>query len=287
MPGVEGRSATLSSCSASKLSARSGCRDVNLVDHLIAAGAACVGGVMNAVVGGGTLVTFPALLALGVPPVAANVTNTVALAPGYFSGAVAQRAQLAGQRERVRRFVVVAAIGGLVGGGLLLVTSDDALRKLVPVLLGLATVLLGASQRIKQRLGRGGVAADEHLADATWLPAVLGAVAVYGGFFGAGVGVMLLAVLGIGVHQPLPRSNALKQVLSFVINVTAALFFVGAGFVGEQRVQWGLAAVMAVGSVIGGQLGGRLVGRLDPDRFRWIVVAVGTVLTIVYAVRVF
>ncbi len=258
------------------------------VGYAAAAAAAFAGGVMNSIVGGGTLVTFPALLALGVPPVSANITNTVALCPGYFSGAVAQRAQLVGQRARLQRLVVSAAIGGLVGASLLLVTSDDALRKLVPVLLALATVLLAASNRIKRALGRGAVADDEHLADAAWLPFVLTLVAVYGGFFGAGIGVMLLAVLGIGVHQPLPKSNALKQVLSLVINLTAAVFFVVTNLVGDSsRLWWSLAAVMSVGSVLGGHLGGRIVGRLDPDRFRWLVVAVGAVLSVVYAVRVY
>ena len=260
---------------------------MDALGYLAATGAAFTCGLMNAIVGGGTLVTFPALLGLGVPAVAANVTNTVALAPGYFSGALAQRAQLVGQRARLQRLVLLAAFGGLVGGGLLLVTSDDALRKLVPVLLALATVLLGASNRIKRALGRSGVAEHDELADAPWLPVVLGLVAVYGGFFGAGVGVMLLAVLGIGVHQPLPKSNALKQVLSFVINVTAAVFFVVSSLVGDGKVRWGLAAVMSVGSILGGLAGGKFVGRLDPDRFRWIVVAVGAVLSLVYAYRVY
>ena len=98
---------------------------------------------------------------------------------------------------------------------------------------------------------------------------------------------MLLAVLGIGVHQPLPKSNALKQVLSFVINVTAAVFFVVSSLVGDGKVRWGLAAVMSVGSILGGLAGGKFVGRLDPDRFRWIVVAVGAVLSLVYAYRVY
>jgi uncharacterized protein len=257
------------------------------LSYVAAAGAAFAGGVMNSIVGGGTLVTFPALLAIGVPPVAANVTNTVALCPGYFSGAMAQRSQLDGQRARLRRLAVTAALGGLVGAGLLLVTSDDALRKLVPALLGLATVLLGASNRIKRALGRG-VADDAELNDAAWLPFVLALAAVYGGFFGAGVGVMLLAVLGIGVHQSLPRSNALKQVLSLVINLSAALYFVGSSLLGDDsKLWWGLAAVMSIGSIAGGHLGGRIVGRLDSDKFRWIVVIAGTALTIVYAVRVY
>ena len=253
---------------------------VDSIGYVAAAGAALVGGVMNAVVGGGTLVTFPALLALGLPPVSANITNTVALCPGYLSGAMAQRSALVGQRARLRRLVGFAALGGLVGAGLLLVTSNEVLRKLIPLLLGLATLLLASANRIRRAVGRVHVE-GETLPDARWLPAVIALVAVYGGFFGAGVGVMLLAVLSIGVHDTLNRSNALKQVMSLVINVTAALFFVFSG-----RVWWYVVAAMAVGSVIGGHVGGRLVGRLDPDRFRTVVVIVGTVLTAVYAFKI-
>jgi uncharacterized protein len=255
---------------------------VNALDYVAAAVAALGGGVMNSLVGGGTLVTFPTLLALGVPPVAANVTNTVALCPGYFSGALAQRAQMEGQRQRLLRLIGVAALGGLAGAALLLVTSDNLLRKLVPVLLALATGLLAASQRLKAALARPIEPGQTAPSDAVWLPFVIGLVAVYGGFFGAGIGVMLLAVLGIGVHQPLNRSNALKQVLSLTINLTAAVFFLFSG-----KVWWGVAAAMSVGSVVGGHFGGKLAGRLQPDRFRVLVVSIGAVLTVVYAVRVY
>jgi uncharacterized protein len=247
---------------------------------MAAGGAAFAGGVMNSLVGGGTLVTFPVLLALGIPPVAANVTNTVALCPGYFSGAHAQRGALTGQRERARRLVVFAALGGLAGAGLLLVTSDDLLRQLVPVLLGFATALLAAAPRLKAAFGHAPTGDAAAVPDARWLPAAVGGVAVYGGFFGAGIGVMLLAVLSIGVHQSLNRSNAIKQVLSLVINLTAAAFFIFSG-----RVWWSVAAVMSVGSIVGGHLGGRLVGRLDPERFRVVVVCIGAVLTVVYAIK--
>ena len=249
--------------------------------YLATAGAALAGGATNAVVGGGTLITFPTLLALGVPAVSANVTNTVALCPGYFSAAFAQRSALVGQRRRLIPLIAVSVLGGLAGAALLLVTSDDALRRLIPVLLALATLLLASANRIRVALGRTHVEGSASLVDASWLPGVVALVAVYGGFFGAGIGVMLLAVLSIGVHESLTRANAIKQVLSLVINVAAAVFFVFSG-----KVWWTVAAVMAVGSVTGGYLGGRLVGRLDPDRFRIVVVVIGAVLSIVYAWRV-
>ncbi len=249
-------------------------------DYFAACAAAFAGGVMNSLVGGGTLVTFPTLLALGVPPVAANVTNTVALCPGYFSGAYAQRGALVGQRARLRGLIVMSAIGGLAGAGLLVVTSDRVLTNLVPVLLGLATLLLAASPRLKAAFGHAPTDDGGPMRDPRWLPFSVGLVAVYGGFFGAGIGVMLLAVLSIGIHQTLDRSNALKQVLSLVINLTAAMLFVLSG-----KVWWGLAGAMSVGAVLGGLLGGRMVGRLEPERFRVVVVAIGAVLTVIYAFR--
>ena len=227
---------------------------------------------MNSLVGGGTLVTFPTLVALGIPPVAANMTNTVALCPGYLGGAHAQRAGLVGQGHRLRNLVIAGSIGGLAGAVLLKFTSDDALRAIVPGLLAL-------QPRLRLWLGRHAATASSP--DSPWLVPVVGLVAVYGGFFGAGVGVMLLAVLGLGVHQDLTRSNALKQVLSLTVNLVAALFFVFSG-----KVWWSVVAVMAGGSWLGGVAGGRLVSRVDPDRFRLAVVFVGAVITIVYAVRV-
>lgn len=234
---------------------------------------------MNALVGGGTLITFPTLVALGVPPVAANMTNTVALCPGYFGGTWAQREGLQGQRHRLPVLLTAGALGGLGGALLLRFTSDDGLRMAVPALLAAATLLLALQPKLRGWLGRHAATAERP--DAVWLAPVVGLAAVYGGFFGAGLGVMLLAVLGLGVHEPLNRSNVLKQILSLVINVVAALFFVFSG-----TVWWGLAGVMAVGSLLGGSLGGRLADRLNPEKFRLVVVVVGAAVAITYAVRV-
>ena len=255
---------------------------MDALGYLAATGAATASGLVNSLVGGGSLISFPALLALGLPAKSANVTNTIALCPGYVGGAVAQRNSLRGQRARLVRLAPAAVIGGFVGAGLLLITSDEALTKLIPILLALGTILLALSQRLRQLIGRGELEVGQTLADARWLAAVVGLVSVYGGYFGAGIGVMLLAVLSIGVHEPLNRSNALKQVLSLVVNVAAAMFFVFSG-----EVRWGLAGVMSVGSVVGGNLGGHLAGRIDPARFRVVVVVIGAVLSVVYAVKAF
>lgn len=234
---------------------------------------------MNAMVGGGTLVTFPLLVALGVPPVSANMTNTVALCPGYFGGTWAQREGLRGQRHRLPVLLTAGAFGGLAGALLLRLTSDDGLRRTVPALLALATILLALQPRLRGWLGSHAASAERP--DAVWLASVVGLVAVYGGFFGAGLGVMLLAVLGLGVHEPLNRSNVLKQVLSLVINTVAALFFVFSG-----RIWWGVVAAMAVGSWLGGSLGGRMADTLNPEKFRIVVVLVGAGVAITYGVRV-
>ncbi len=261
---------------------------MNVFDHVLAGAAAFAAGGVNSLAGGGTLISFPVLVALGVPPVSANVTNTVALSPGYLGGVIAQREAIRKQSARVRRLSVIAAGGGLLGSILLVLTSDDAFRVLIPALLFLATLLLATQDRLRKLLrigvpaGGGAQIADGAPAvhDPAWLLAPIGLVSVYGGYFGAGLGIMLLAVLGIVLHEPLNRLNALKQVLAFVINMAAALFFVFSG-----KVNWSLAAVMAVASLAGGNAGGRLAGRVQPAKLRAIVVVIGFTIAVVYAVR--
>lgn len=262
---------------------------MNLLDHVFAAAGGFAAGGVNALAGGGTLISFPILVAIGLPPVSANVTNTVALSPGYLGGAIAQRGAIEAQRDRVRRLALAAALGGLVGSILIVLTSDDAFEKLIPILLLVATVLLATQDRIRKvlRIGAppaadaGAAAATTRThADPTWLAVPIGIVSVYGGYFGAGLGIMLLAVLGIFIHEPLDRLNALKQVMSFVINTTAAVFFLASG-----KVYWSIAGVMAVASLLGGSVGGRLAGKVKPKQLRSIVVTIGFVVAVVYAVR--
>ena len=251
------------------------------LDWVLAGLAATAAGGINAVAGGGTLVSFPALLALGVPPVSANITNTVALCPGYLGGAMAQRPGLEGQRQRVRRLLLAAALGGLAGSILLVVTSDKLFKDLIPWLILLATLLLALQDRLRRWLRIGapvtstGEPGPAH--DPAWLPAPVFLTAIYGGYFGAGLGIMLLAVLGLVLHEPLNRLNALKQVLSLVINVVAALFFVFTG-----KVLWGFALAMAFGSLVGGHFGGRLAGWLDPKTLRAVVVVFGLAVSAYY-----
>ena len=249
------------------------------LDILLAALAALAAGAVNALAGGGTLISFPALTLLGVSPIAANVTNTVALCPGYFGGTFAQRNDLRGQGKRLQLILPAAVVGGIAGGYLLLITGEKLFKDLVPYLILLASALLAVQDPIRgwltRRMGEGHGARLEGL---TWLPA--GLASVYGGYFGAGLGVMLLSVLGLTLDDTLTRINALKQATSAMVNIAAAIFFVFSG-----KVVWPVALVMAVGALIGGMLGGRLAGRINPSTLRGMVVLIGVVISIVYFIR--
>lgn len=254
--------------------------DLSVLDHVLVALAALAGGAVNAIAGGGTLITFPTLTAIGVPALSANVTNTVALSPGYLGGTYAQRTDLVGQGGRLRLLVPVAVVGGLVGGVLLLATGEELFRDLVPFLILGASVLLLLQDRIRARVVRRLGASDRTDPHDAWVAVPAFAAAVYGGYFGAGLGVILLAVLGLVLEDTLTRINALKQALSFCVNVTAAVFFLFSG-----RVAWTVALVMAVGALIGGSAGGRLAGRMRAELLRRVVVAIGFAVGIAYLVR--
>jgi uncharacterized membrane protein YfcA len=245
--------------------------DVSALDDVWAALAAFAAGAVNAIAGGGTLITFPTLVAIGIPTVSANVTNTVALCPGYLGGAHAQRAELVGQRGLLRRLALAGVVGALVGSILLLATSDETFEFVVPFLILVACGLLLFQDRLR-------AAVELHRPHGTHraaLPAVMFAGAVYGGYFGAGLGIMMLAVLGILLSEPMRRLNAVKSAMALLINGVAAVFF---AFSGE--VVWELTPIMAVASLVGGHLGGRIASRLDPRLFRLLVVAFGVAVAV-------
>jgi uncharacterized protein len=248
---------------------------VPATDLVLALLAAVAAGAINALAGGGSLITFPVLIALGVPSVIANVTNTVALSPGYLAATLAQARDLDGQRRRVIALVLAGAVGGLGGGVLLLHTGEALFRALVPFLLLLASALLAAQNRVRAWLERGGTPHSE-----AWAIPLVAIAAVYGGYFGAGVSVMILAVLGVVLRDSLTRLSALKQAVSFATNLSAAVLFAASG-----HVLWTAAAVMAVGALIGGAVGGRLAGRVPPGVLRAIVITVGVAVAAVYLVR--
>lgn len=250
------------------------------LDLLLVGLAALAGGAVNAIAGGGTLITFPTLTAVGVPAVSANVTNTVALTPGYLGGTLGQRRDLDGQGRRLRLLVPAAVLGGLVGGALLLATGEELFRELVPFLILGASGLLWFQDRIRDRVVRRLSQRAGGDPNHGWVAVPTFAASVYGGYFGAGLGVILLAVLGLVIDDTLTRINALKQGLSFCVNATAAVFFLFSG-----KVVWSAALVMAIGAVIGGSIGGRVAGRMPPALLRRVVVAIGVVVGIVYLVR--
>jgi uncharacterized membrane protein YfcA len=213
------------------------------------------------------------LVAIGLPPIVANVTNTVALCPGYVGGVLAQRRDLAGQGRRMLLLLPVAAAGGIAGALLLTRTSDATFRALVPLLVLGACLLLAVQDRLRALLQR----RQARIALGWAVPPVLLA-AIYGGYFGAGLSVMFLAMIGLAIDDNLTRLNALKQAMSLVTNIAAALWFCA-----NAAVVWPAAGVMAVGALIGGALGGRIAGRVRPATLRWIVIAIGIAIAIVFA----
>ncbi|GHJ60217.1 UPF0721 transmembrane protein [Nocardioides sp. OK12] len=231
-------------------------------------------GSINAVVGSGTLITFPTLLAFGVPPVTANVSNNVGLVPGSLSAVWGYRRELAGQRDRVLRLGAASFLGGTVGAVLLLVLPEDAFATIVPALVLLGVVLVVVQPSVARRVAArraardaAGVAARD---GAGWVwPAVLG-TGVYGGYFGAAQGVLLMGVLGIGVADDLQRLNAVKNVLAAIVNGVAAVVFVAVA-----SIDWTIVAVIAVGAVVGGQIGAHVGRRLPPLLLRAVIVVVG------------
>lgn len=250
------------------------------LDLLVAGVAAVAAGAVNALAGGGTLITFPTLTALGLPAVAANVTNTVALAPGHLGATLAQAGDLRSQGRRLRLFLPAGILGGLAGGLLLLHTSERTFRLLVPYLILLASGLLAVQEPLRGWLTRRLAGMGAHGSHDVLAVLPVFAASIYGGYFGAGLSVIVLAALGLLLDDSLTRLNAVKQALGFCVNATAAALFLFSG-----KVVWSAAAVMVVGAVAGGALGGRLAGRVRPKTLRRAVVTIGVVVGLVYLLR--
>ena len=225
-------------------------------------------GAINTLVGSGTLITFPVLIAFGYAPVTANVSNTIGLVPGSASGAWGYRRELAGQGRRVLRLGSMALAGGLTGAILLLVLPSSAFKAIVPVFIALALVLTLAQPRIAAWLVRREIDVERHGALLT--PAAVYVTGIYGGYFGAAQGILLLAILGVMLAQDLQRTNALKNVLAGLVNGIAGVYFIFAA-----HVDWGPAAIIAGASIVGAQLGARFGRRLPPQGLRAIIVVVG------------
>ncbi|PWH18543.1 MAG: sulfite exporter TauE/SafE family protein [Anaerolineae bacterium] len=250
------------------------------LDFLFVGLAALMAGAINALAGGGTLVTFPVLIAVGVPAVASNVTNTVALLPGYLGGTLAQWKDMKEQSFRLWYILPASVIGGLLGGVLLLYTGEKLFRQIVPYLILAASLLLAVQDPLRKWLVR---RAEQHHGGKVsewWSILPIGLASIYGGYFGAGLSVIVLAALGLTMDESLTKLNALKQGVAFSVNVAAAVFFLFSGL-----VVWQVVLVMSVCALLGGWLGGKLAGAVKPATLRWLVVSIGVVVAMIYIVR--
>lgn len=239
-------------------------------------GAGMVAGAVNTIVGSGSLVTFPTLLALGYAPVVANVTNTVGLVPGSISGAVGYRRELAGQRPRLLRLGLMSLLGGITGAFLLL-AAPGAFRLVVPFLILLACALMAAQPRLARRGANGG---RPVLAARGVLPLLVYLTGIYGGYFGAAQGVLLLAFLSLGLHDDLQRLNATKNVLAALVNGVAAVVFIAI-----SSVNWPAALLLAAGAVAGGAIGASAGRRIPGPVLRYVVVVGGAIVAAILLVR--
>jgi len=238
---------------------------VGAVLLLVAAG--FLAGAVNAVAGGGSLISFPALIAVGYPSITANVTNQVAVLPGYVGGSVAYREELRGQGSRTAALAATSAAGAVLGAVLLVVSPAQLFDRIVPFLILFSCLLLAAQPAISRRVRPAGGAAETR---AVRLHVMQFAGSVYGGYFGAGLGIMLLAVLALGLADTLQRLNALKGLLSLIVGVASVAFF--AVF---ESIAWGAALIMAATSFAGGQVGVGLARRLSAGVLRGLIVTFG------------
>lgn len=242
------------------------------------AGAGLVAGGMNAVVGSGTLITFPTLLALGYPPVLANVSNTVGLVPGVVGAVYGYRRELRGQRRRILRFATASLLGGLAGALLLLQLPAETFQAVIPVLILTACALVLLQPVLSRRLARRDDDGDTDGGTPMWF-GVLG-TGVYGGYFGAAQGVILMGLFGAFVRDDLQRLNAVKNVLAALVNGVASIVFVIV-----TDVDWTAAGIIATGSTAGGFLGAHLGRKLTPTLMRTVIVAVGTTAALTMIIR--
>jgi len=250
---------------------------------LIAAG--CVAGVMNAIAGGGTLVTFPSLILVGLPSIGANATSTVALLPAALASAAGYRGKIPTVARWLRLFAPVSLLGGLLGGILLVMTPEKVFDGFVPFLILFATVLFMAQGSFRAFFGHRAERTHGAAPSRAWLAGAAVfqfAVAVYGGYFGAGIGILMLASLGLLGFQDVHEMNALKVMLGFLINVVAAVYFIASGL-----VTWPAAGIMALGTILGGYFGAHFAQRVPQRMVRGLITAIGLIISAVMFYRQF
>ncbi|TWP51572.1 sulfite exporter TauE/SafE family protein [Lentzea tibetensis] len=240
--------------------------ELTLLEAVIVVLAGVFAGGINTVVGSGTLVTFPVLLAVGYPPVVANVSNSLGLVPGSLSGAWGYREELKGQQSRIARLLPASILGGIVGAILLVTLPEKAFTGIVPVLIVIALVLVVLQPWLNRKLAER--TNEEHGGIALWIGVFL--AGVYGGYFGAAQGVLVMGLMGVLMNEHLQRMNALKNLLTAFVNLVAGILFI---FI--AHVSWVAVALLAVGSVVGGQIGAKIGRKLPPVALRAVIVVVG------------
>jgi uncharacterized membrane protein YfcA len=252
--------------------------DLSHVLLLVVAGVAAGG--VNAIAGGGSLITFPSLIATGLPSVDANVTNSVSVFPGYVSSVAGSRVDLAGQGGRVRAVLPVAVIGSVAGCALLLATPGRVFEVIVPFLVLGSAATLAFQERLRALVGHPRAMSPRRAAVTLQVVVLVGAV--YGGYFGAALGVMYVAALALVLDEPLKRISALKNVLSATVGLVTVLVF--AFF---ANVHWPAVAVLAPATLVGGYAGARLARRLPARVLRYVIVTFGTAIGLVLLYRAF
>ena len=239
------------------------------IEILTLSAAGCTAGAINAIAGGGTLLTFPVLLMCGTPPVLANATSTVGLVIGTAGSIVGFRGHLKAIRARLFQFIPICLVGASIGSWLLTQTSDDQFSKLIPFLVLFATVLFFLQGFLRK-------SATEGRSKALWFSIVLQLpVAIYGAFFGAGIGILMLASFGFMGMTDIHEMNALKNVLGSLINVIAAVWFIAVGM-----VNWPQALALTAGALIGYYLGAHFSQRISPQRVRHLITIIGLVISV-------
>lgn len=250
--------------------------DLSAITLLVAAGVGA--GTVNAIAGGGSLMTFPALVAVGLPPVAANVTNSIAISPGYLASVAGSYRDLDGERTTTRNLIPTVIAGTAVGCALLLLTPASAFDRVVPFLVVGAAVILALQERIKAAVGH-----PHHLPHRTLAThAMVGLSCIYGGYFGAALGVILLALLGLVIEAPLRRINAMKYVITAVSGLTTVAIFALGG-----PVNWVAVAIVAPATMIGGFVGARLARRLPARALRIAVVIFAIMIGIILFIKAY
>ncbi len=246
---------------------------LSAVDIVLILVAGVGAGTINTIVGSGSLITFPTLVALGYSPLVANVTNTVGIFPGSLSGAIGYRRELTGQRARIIRLGAISAVGAITGAVLLLALPERVFDAVVPVIIAIAVALVLIQPRLRAWLATRERETKDYRGRTT--QSAVYASAIYGGYFGAAQGVLLIGILGAGLNETLQRVNALKNVLAMIVNLVSAIVFV---FV--ATIAWEAALLIAVGSIIGGQIGAGVGRRLPPWLLRVVIVVVGVLAII-------